>query len=583
MLRCTLILAASCLFISSSSARAEEIGYVERFVLSEDRAEALQQLIPGTEDYYYYNCLHLQHTEQFDKADELINLWIKRYKYTTRVHEILNRQVLLTYDRNPQRALGRIQERLNLQFNHQREILGQKPNLPSTLDQKLISRETLAARANSRHRNLQGFEESAFEWLVSQRLDATRRRHLLQRIKRPDYKELVTLISDDLKEKSSQGFGKLAIHHLLMPAQLEELLKLQPALLNRTEFVNAWLANLHPQSHVDWKHDRAEHDAYLERLWEFVSRLAPVHNSLKANVLYRRLEFDRAGGEFNKERFMTYIKLPRRVGYMNAKYMQVPEHARYACNLATNFAPQTLLPAVGNDETLVRSYLAHFFLKESSAKPYEPYINDSYLKHVLAETKIVNGLGDTEQWSSMLSPEQFKGLKDRVDLEFVPTNRAIYGPNDPVSLDLVVKNVKTLIVKVFEIKADNYYRDHLSEVDTDMNLDGLVANHETTETYAEPPLRRVARHFDFPTLNRRGVFIVDFIGNGKSSRVLVRKGVCDISFVRAPPDTSSQCSMTRISMSKTLESGCPGTNTKPTKKAASRHHSPPVRHVSRLF
>jgi hypothetical protein len=526
MLRCILLFAASCLclLISGSSVRAEEIGYVERFVLSEDRAEALQQLIPGTEDYYYYNCLHLQHTEQFDKADELINLWIKRHKYTARVHQILNRQALLTYDRNPQRTLGRIQERLNLQFNHQREILGQKPNLPSTLNQKLISRETLAARANSRHRNLQGFEESAFEWLVSQRLDATRRRHLLQRIKRPDYKELVSLISADLKEKSSQGFGKLAIHNLLMPAQLEELLKLQPALLNRTEFVNAWIANLHPQSHVDWKYDRAEHDAYLNRLWEFVSRLAPVHNSLKANVLYRRLEFDRARGEFNKERFMTYIKLPRRVSYINAKYMQVPEHARYACNLATNFAPQTLLPPVGNDEALVRSYLAHIFLKESSAKPYEPYINDSYLKHVLAETKIVNGLGDTEQWSSMLSPEQFKVLKDRVDLEFVPTNRAIYGPNDPVSLDLVVKNVKTLIVKVFEIKADNYYRDHLSEVDTDMNLDGLVANQETTMTYAEPPLRRAARHFDFPSLNRRGVFIIDFIGNGKSSRVLVRKG-----------------------------------------------------------
>ncbi|MDA0282714.1 MAG: hypothetical protein O3B86_05115 [Planctomycetota bacterium] len=87
-----------------------------------------------------------------------------------------------------------------------------------------------------------------------------------------------------------------------------------------------------------------------------------------------------------------------------------------------------------------------------------------------------------------------------------------------------MKNVETLIVKVFEVKADNYYRDNLTEVDTDMNLDGLVANLESTEKYAEPPLRRVTRHFDFPTLNQRGVYIIDFIGNGKSSRVLVRKG-----------------------------------------------------------
>ena len=32
----------------------------------------LKQLIPGTEDYYYYHCLHLQNTEQFDKVDELL-------------------------------------------------------------------------------------------------------------------------------------------------------------------------------------------------------------------------------------------------------------------------------------------------------------------------------------------------------------------------------------------------------------------------------------------------------------------------------------------------------------------------------
>src|SRR5262249_57952678 len=62
------------------------------------------------------------------------------------------------------------------------------------------------------------------------------------------------------------------------------------------------------------------------------------------------------------------------------------------------------------------------------------------------------------------------------------------------------------------------------EVNTDMSLDGLVATAEQTHAYVESPLRRVARRFEFPQLSRPGVYVIDFMGGGKSSRALVRKG-----------------------------------------------------------
>ena len=104
------------------------------------------------------------------------------------------------------------------------------------------------------------------------------------------------------------------------------------------------------------------------------------------------------------------------------------------------------------------------------------------------------------------------------------TNKAHFHVEEAVSLDLYVKNVPTLIVKVFEINAANFYKDQKREIDTDINLDGLVPNVELTFNYAEPPLRRVARKFEFPQLNKAGVYVIDFIGAGKSSRALVRKG-----------------------------------------------------------
>ena len=41
---------------------------------------------------------------------------------------------------------------------------------------------------------------------------------------------------------------------------------------------------------------------------------------------------------------------------------------------------------------------------------------------------------------------------------------------------LTLKNVPNLVVKVFEINTQNFYRQNLREIDTDINLDGLVAN-----------------------------------------------------------------------------------------------------------
>ncbi len=507
-----------------ANAHAGEIGFIEDFSLAKDRSVPLKQLIPGTEAYYYYHCLHYQNNEQFDKVDEMLAAWIKRHNYTGLVNEIRYRQALLTYDKDPAKSLEFIRKELGLGFNHQRETLGFKPNRPTSLDQKLIGRQRLAANAFARYNNLQGFENSALDWLVDEKLNADDRRHLIQRLARPDYETLPELIVEDLNYKYSKGFGGANIHRQLLKTQLDALLKLKPDLRNQTHFVNTYLTKLHPANDVDWQYDAVAREAYLDRLWKFVTTLIPAHNSLKAHVLYHRLVHDRANGKFDKDRFMTYIALPRHVSYINSDFMKRETSRRYAANLSANYQNFTMLPPVGNDEPLVRSYLHHFFVSEKSYKPYEEWINDLYLKYNFAETKIVNGLGEPEQWYSMLPPERYQQLKQRIDLDFAFTNSPLFSPDDPVSLDVSIKNVKSLIVKVYEINTQNFYRESMREIDTDINLDGLVANDEKTFEYTEPPLRRVKRHFEFPQCEGRGVYVIDFIGNGKSSRAVVRKG-----------------------------------------------------------
>ncbi|MCK4625279.1 MAG: hypothetical protein KAV00_08220, partial [Phycisphaerae bacterium] len=64
--------------MAASVCRAGQIGFIEDFSLSRDRQAALKQLIPGTEQYYYYHCLHYQNTGQKGKLNDMLSLWIKR-------------------------------------------------------------------------------------------------------------------------------------------------------------------------------------------------------------------------------------------------------------------------------------------------------------------------------------------------------------------------------------------------------------------------------------------------------------------------------------------------------------------------
>src|SRR5205823_9516604 len=103
------------------------------------------------------------------------------------------------------------------------------------------------------------------------------------------------------------------------------------------------------------------------------------------------------------------------------------------------------------------SYLLHFLPTADSFKEFEPYINDAYLRLLFAEAKIVNGLGDAEQWASQLPPELFRQLKERIDIDFAPTNKTDFTADEPVRLDLNIKNVPSLLIKVFELNTLNFY------------------------------------------------------------------------------------------------------------------------------
>lgn len=508
------------------TASGGEVGFLETFALAENRDDALKQLVPGTQEFYYFHALHYQQQERYADVEAMLKPWIERHGYTALVNEILHRQALLKYPQQPKESLEYIRNQLGLHFQHQRETLREKPNFPTGLDQTLLAIERLADQALANRQDVSGFRPIAFDWLAAhaEKMDAGERRSLLASIERPDLPNLVDLIVADIKTPNHGDFGALPIHSRLTKEQLDELLTKLPHVRGVREFVNVYLQRLVANDDVDVIDDSQAFLAQIDRQYDFAKTLSPSFNSLKAHLLYQRLEFDRSQGIYDRERFMEYVKLPRFMPYVNDKWMEIQSNRDHAVNLGEDYRYISGCEPIGSDVQLVQDFLSHFFLTQNDYAEFAPFIRDDFLKKVLAETKIVHGLGEQERWASVLSPEDFKALKERVDIDFAYVNPERYAPEAPVALDVFVKNVPTLIVKVFEIDERNWYADRMSEIDTSIELDGLTPNFEQTYQYDESPLLRVQRHFEFPMLTGRGIYVIDFIGAGQASRALIRKG-----------------------------------------------------------
>jgi len=521
------ILLATCAFLMALFVRAT--GFLERFALAEERTPVLQELLPGSDDAFYYKALHELNLGDFKSFQSTMESWKRERKSQgwpdDRARELLNREAVLNYTAEPQGSLKYLTEQLNLHFNHTRRDASRVVNLPSAFDNTLIARAKLLDEAlQQQPRDLSRIEKQGCFLLEDRPLPAEQRLDLLKRLERPDFKGVVDLITADLKQRQGATFGSQEIHSRLTLAQLDELTQKIAGLWKSERFVEVYLARLLPPDEVDLATELDEVDAYYERVWAVLKNLTPDFNSRKANLLCNWLKNDLSRGLFNKARFLEYVKYPRLVHY-------APEMSSQQMTFALNFNQKfddRWLPPIGNEEPLLRKCLLYLFAEAPDYKEFSPCFREEFLRAVFAEAKVTTGQGTPEEWVPWMSRAQYDAVKRRVDVDFADENPLLTGRDDPVVIKAYIKNVPALIVKVYEINTENCFRESGKPVDLAMDLNGLTASYEQVYAYQEPELIRVKRTYTFPELKGRGVYIIELIGNGKSSRALVQKGRLNI-------------------------------------------------------
>jgi len=513
--------------LSLHAADGNDLEFMEAFAWG-DRAAALSQLVPDTEDYFFYHCLSYQLAGDRDAFQKTLDKWVSRNRnnWNERMSEMRRRQMLLDMDRSPEAVWAFLKQDAGLSFSHRARHEQTSQRHPSVIKPEQYSIDAFwRQHANS---ELDKLTDRGLELLPDPNANPDVRRAFLRRLTLPDFSGLVKLILADLDYKDPQGnitaFGQIPIHGKLTTEQLVELAVQRPALLREADYVNARLARMSPPD-ADLANDSPAAVAYLESLWGFVEPLEPIHNSLKSNILYQLLSHQRKLGVYDAARFRAYLDLPRQWGFiLRDRMARLQKERAVWVDVNYQLGGSISLPPIGNDEPLIREFLIELLKDAEDASRFQDIFEARWLDAVFAESKILHGVGTPAQWSSRLGPDAYRALLERIELDFAPQNPAYFKPGQPVELAVDLKRVDKLLVKVFEIQTFNYYTTRREAIDQAVELDGMIASHERTLETAADPSRRTRHRIALPEIKTRGVYVVELIGNGVSSRALLYVG-----------------------------------------------------------
>ncbi|KAK2957290.1 putative Actin-binding protein [Blattamonas nauphoetae] len=530
-----------------------EQSFLEAFVFADDaneRLKSLEQLTPSSEQFLYYAILHeqllspnVETTRERSLMRELADLRNSRQS----AYRLLNlRRRLMSFDgdseQNKRKTIQYIRDDLlQMRFNHQRQIIGGSrrvqngEQLASVLNQEKLSLSNyLKNKTNSQPEEyLSPLGQFKHFQMTDNDRDVERMLNSLPSATHPLTMPFVRRVYNKHKQ-----FDQIRISLTL--TQMEALLEEFPQLRQDSHFVTKYLQRLVPTSELDIDRDFEAQAEYYTKLWSFALTLSVGQTDIKLALMHSCLDFDWKQHSPNKDRFHEYIKIPQQgVSFFRMDYgfgfggssdgqfsMDRSIVSKSAIHINQNM--ESIMP-----DQLIHNYLLHFLGSGANVEEYSSYLNRRQLRSVFIEARALKGQLDGISLTSDEN-QQIAELQDRIDLNFVDWNKTVIDSDDPILLEISVKNVKKLQMKVYEMNTRHYFTKEKQQIPLNMDLDGLSPSFEQEMDFSSiAPIVQHVEKLPLEELNGRcGVFIVDVVGGGQTSRALIKKGT--LRFLERP-------------------------------------------------
>lgn len=531
---------------------SQEIEFLEDYVLAVDRLAVVDGIYDDdTLDYWYWSVLNAQVKGDREELDTwLENADKTEFKNTEKMQELFFRQALIDYApemaENVSTRLEEICQNVNLDHEQDRSLVDvQKEQYPTQIQLSTIQllRDQFEVVMNGEANISDLFTPRAAEFLAKQQLDDSELiGDFLELIagESPDISRLLDIVQADLEQGTIFGqrdiHKKLTKRHMIHLAERMPGAEKQPGILGDESFLVAFCKKLRPITDKNLKKDVELLGTYLEELKDFaMGQIGDNHASLKGLILFNYIAYQESQGEeYDKRVVKAYMLVPKYQNVFKPHASVLDANPAISCDVNWSCDELPELEPILDDEALIRRALSDFFLAGDKTDSWSPFTDKVlYALPLWAEAQLLEGRGN-EQFQkaqmktvedSEIVPGAMKRLTQRVELEFTKRNKTLFTVEDSVELTFVTKNNPTIEVSVYAVNAKNYYKQMLNEIPLDLNLSGSSPISAFSMQLDNPPLRKNIHSLPLPDLNgQRGVFLVVLIGNGLTTRAIIRKG-----------------------------------------------------------
>ncbi|OMJ83724.1 hypothetical protein SteCoe_15266 [Stentor coeruleus] len=298
----------------------------------------------------------------------------------------------------------------------------------------------------------------------------------------------------------------------MIKSQLKDLSKIDKNVWKNDDFVKAWVMKKYyaksEEMNISQKYE------YFKYVFAKIENNKQLPNSIKSVLLYNILICEIKLGKCEEVWFMKYLPYHRSYSYYLESGVDGYSYNTYSHLFCIDLS-------LGED-AILRYYIEGLF--EKGLKIYNKlskFLKEDYLMKFKTEALQVKG----EPLEKLDKKYINSQLLTSIELEPCKDNPKEFTRKENVKISMRIKNIQRLLVKVLELNPKNYYMKSNQEITSNIKLDGLVAKSEYTYEFSESPQIRLIKEFEFSELaNKVGIFVIEFFGNSRQSRIIIKKG-----------------------------------------------------------
>ena len=515
----------------------------ESFIISNKRVEILQTIIPNSETDIYLKIIERLNTLDYEKEfpNEILDLILKLKEKSLSAHkEVKIISLLKEYDlkiTSQERRLEIILEIRN-EFYSSLSFDFPQPSIASNeLTTSLYSCE-YSSRVNMKNfdinmyinklyeqniqlERLQCVENSLITPLINfERFNKISLEYIFFELSLKFYELnlnsmelLVSIINEKIKTNTAINFKKIT-KQMTIP-QVEFLY--ENILSFKSDVLSLLMNKLFTDDYISAGSDREIYEV-LVKMYMFAKEKTQT-SCIISGILVELLEYGLKIDNISIDYFLEYVSSDNSA----IRNYQV----KFSSNIESLNNLLNVFPLKENNEALeitIKYLNKIFFLDLISYEKLCEILKSSFIQKEYYIASVLRG-DENEELEKILGNKSYEEFIKKTEITFCEHNSSIFKIAEKVVIEVNLKNVQTLLINLYEISTENFYFTKRMNIDHSMSFEGLTPTHEYTYSFNEKSHKRIQRVFEIDKIeNRRGFYFVEFIGNGISSRAIIKIG-----------------------------------------------------------